>query len=69
MNLHVLHVDSNPTDATMKIEIIYDGGTAKCTVNGEPLSKCSKLTLVLLISAFECIKKHIKRENLLTINH
>lgn len=50
----------------MEIKIIYDGGTAKCTVNGKPLGKCSKLTLVLLISAFECIKKHIKRENLLT---
>lgn len=55
-----------PHTPHMKIEIIYDGGTAKCTVDGKPLGKCSKLTLVLLISAFECIKKHIKRENLLT---
>ena len=46
----------------MKIEILFDGSTAKTLINGKPINICSDIEHNFMFKAFECIKKHIERE-------
>lgn len=46
----------------MKIEISFDGSTAKTLINGKPVNICSSIEHNFMFKAFDCIKKHIERE-------
>lgn len=46
----------------MKIEIVFDGSTAKTLINGKPIHICSDIEHNFMFNAFECIRKHIERE-------
>lgn len=46
----------------MKIEIQFDGGSAKTLINGKPVNVCSDIEHNFMFRAFDCIKKHIERE-------
>lgn len=46
----------------MKIEILYNGSTAKTLINGKPVNICSDIEHNTMFTAFDCIKKHIERE-------
>ena len=46
----------------MKIEIQFDGGSAKTLINGKPVNICSDIEHNFMFRAFDCIKKHIERE-------
>lgn len=46
----------------MKIEIEFDGSTAKTLINGKPIHICSNMEHNSMFKAFECIRKHIERE-------
>lgn len=46
----------------MKIEIEFDGSTAKTLINGKPIHICSDMEHSFMFKAFGCIRKDIKRE-------
>ncbi len=46
----------------MKIEILYNGATAKTLINGKPVNICSDIEHNTMFTAFDCIRKHIERE-------
>lgn len=46
----------------MKIEIEFNGSTAKTLINGKPIHICSDIEHNFMFNAFECIRKHIERE-------
>ena len=46
----------------MKIEILYNGSTAKTLINGKPVNICSDIEHNTMFTAFDCIRKHIERE-------
>ena len=47
----------------MKIEIVFDGSTAKTLINGKPIHICSDIEHNFMFRAFDCIGKDIEREN------
>jgi hypothetical protein len=42
----------------MKIEVLYDGSTVRCTINGEEFKDASKLDQVMALDAFRVIAKN-----------
>lgn len=46
----------------MKIEILFDGSTAKTLINGKPINICSDIEHSFMFKAFDCIRKHIERK-------
>lgn len=46
----------------MKIEILYNGSTAKTLINGKLVNICSDIEHNTMFTAFDCIRKHIERE-------
>lgn len=46
----------------MKIEIEFNGSTAKTLTNGKPIHICSDMEHNFMFNAFECIRKDIERE-------
>lgn len=46
----------------MKIEIEFDGSTAKTLINGKPIHICSAIEHNFMFRAFDCIRKDIERE-------
>lgn len=44
----------------MKIEILTDGATFQCTIDGKPFKDCDKMSKVVALSAFLKIEKEYK---------
>lgn len=46
----------------MKIEIEFDGSTAKTLINDKHIHICSDMEHNFMFKAFDCIRKDMKRE-------
>lgn len=46
----------------MRIEIEFDGSTARTLINGKPIHICCDIEYNFMFNAFECIRKDIERK-------